>query len=183
MDTFEAIQARKSIRSYQDKPVPRAVLERILEAGRLAPSAANTKPWHFIAVVNQEKRKILSKGVYAKFAAEAPLVIVVLGNKKTSPDWYTVDASLAAENMVLAAVNEGLGTCFVGSFNESEVKAALKVPENFKVLVMITVGYPKEKLDLTSKLLRLVQSRKQISEVASEEEFTKPFVPQKNAEH
>lgn len=179
MDTYEAIQARKSIRSYQDKPVPRAVIERILEAGRLAPSAANIEPWHFIAVTNQETRKTLSKGVFAKFASDAPLIIVVLGDKKASSEWYAVDASLAAENMVLAAVNGGLGTCFVGSFNESEVKAALKVPENFKVLVMITVGYPKPKLDLSGKLLRLVRSRKLISEVASEEEFTKPFVPQK----
>jgi nitroreductase len=181
-DTFEAIQARKSIRAYQDKPVPRDALERILEAGRLAPSARNTEPWHFIVVTNPEKRKALSKGMYAKFVAGAPLVIVVCGDKKASSDWYAVDASLAAENMVLTAVNEGLGTCFVGSFDEAGVKATLKVPENFEVLVMITVGYPQEKLDLSSKLLKLVRSRKVISEVASEEEFAKPFVPKKIVE-
>jgi nitroreductase len=182
MDTFQAIQARKSIRSYQDKPVPRDALERILEAGRLAPSARNTEPWHFIAVTNPEKRKTLSKGMYAKFVAGAPLVIVVLGDKKASSDWYAVDAALAAENMVLAAVSEGLGTCFVGSFNEADVKAVLKVPENFEVLVMITVGYPEEKLDLSSKLLKLVRSRKVLSDVASEEEFTTPFVAKKVVE-
>lgn len=182
MDTFEAIQARKSIRSYQNKPVPRELVERILEAGRLAPSARNTEPWHFIAVTDPEKRKALSKGMYAKFVAGVPLVIVVCGDKKASSDWYAVDASLAAENMVLAAVNEGLGTCFVGSFNEADVAALLKVPQNFEVLVMVAIGYPQEKLDLSSKLLRLVRSRKVISEVASEEDFTKPFVPQKVVE-
>lgn len=182
MDTFQAIQTRKSIRAYQEKPVPRDSLERILEAGRLAPSARNIEPWHFITVTNPEKRKALSKGMYAKFVAGAPLVIAVCGNKKASSDWYAVDASLAAENMVLAAVNEGLGTCFVGSFDEADVKAILKVPENFEVLVMITVGYPQEKLDLSSKLLKLVRSRKVLSDVASEEEFNTPFVAKKVVE-
>jgi Nitroreductase len=182
MDTLQAIQNRKSIRAYQDKAVPRELLERILEAGRLAPSARNIEPWHFIVVTDQEKRKALSKGMYAKFVAGTPLVIVVCGDKKASSDWYAVDASLAAENMVLAAVSEGLGTCFVGSFDEADVKAVLGVPEDFEVIVMITVGYPQEKLDLSSKLLRLVRTRKIISEVASEEEFAKPFVPQKVVE-
>ncbi|MGD6805746.1 MAG: nitroreductase family protein [Candidatus Bathyarchaeia archaeon] len=179
MDVFEAIQERKSIRAYQDTPVPREKLERILEAGRLAPSARNVEPWHFIVVTNSEKRKALSKGLYAKFVNQAPLVIVVLGDKKASADWYAVDASLALENMVLTAVNEGLGTCIVGSFEESNVKAALKIPDNFEVIAMIAVGYPRKKVDLSSKLLRLVRTRKIITEVASEEEYGKPFVPQK----
>lgn len=178
MDVFEAVQERKSIRAYQDKPIPREKLERILEAGRLAPSAFNREPWHFIVVTNSEKRKALSKGIYAKFVAGAPLVIVVCGDKKASPDWYAVDASLAVESMVLTAVSEGFGTCCVGSFNEADVKALLKIPENFEVIVMIPIGYPQEKLDLSSKLLHLVRSRKVISDVASEEEFGKPFVPQ-----
>jgi nitroreductase len=183
MDVFEAIKERKSIRAYQDKPVPREVLERILEAGRLAPSARNVEPWHFIAVTDKEKRKALSKGLYAKFVSEAPLVIVICGDKKASSDWYTIDSSLAAENMVLTAVNEGLGTCYVGSFNEADVKILLKVPDNFEVLMMLTIGYSKEKLDLSSKLLQLVRSRKIVSEVASEEEFGKSFVPKKVIEN
>ena len=182
MDVFEAVQERKSIRAYQEKAVPREKLERILEAGRLAPSAINREPWHFIAVTNSEKRKALSKGPFAKFIAQAPLIIVVCGDKKASPDWYAVDASLAVENMVLTAVGEGLGTCIVGSFNEADVKALLKVPVNFEVIVMIAVGYPKEKLDLSSKLLHLVRNGKILSEVASEEEFGKPFIPKKPVE-
>jgi isoleucyl-tRNA synthetase len=101
------------------------------------------------------------------------------GDKKASPDWYAVDTSLAVENMVLTAVSEGLGTCCVGSFIEKDVKAALKIPENFEVLVMLTVGYAGEKLDLTSKMLNLIRSRKVISEVCSEEEFGKNFIPKK----
>lgn len=179
MDVFEAIQQRKSIRAYRDKPVPRETIERLLEAGRLAPSAVNTEPWHFIAVTDAEKRKALSKGLYAKFVAQAPLAIVVCGDKKAAPDWYAVDASLAVENMVLAAVEEELGTCIVGSFKEADVKTLLKIPEKFEVIVIIAVGYPREKLNLGSKLLKLVRSRKVLSDIASEETFGNPFVPQK----
>ena len=179
MDVFEAIMERRSIRAYADTPIPREKLEKILEAARLAPSAVNIQPWHFIAVTNPEKRKILSKGRFAKFVSESPVVIVACGDKKASPNWYAIDVALAVENIVLTAVSEGLSTCCVGSFDEKEVKQAIGVPENFEVLVLLTVGYPREKLDLSSKVLHLMRSRKTLSEIASEEIFNKPLVPQK----
>jgi nitroreductase len=179
MDVFEAVQERRSIRAYQDKPVPREKLEKILEAARLAPSARNAEPWHFIAVTDAEKRKALSKGIYAKFLVQTPLVIVACGDKKASPDWYAIDVALAVENMVLTATSEGLGTCCVGSFSEKDVKALLKVPENFEVLLLLAVGYAKEKVDLSSKFLQLMRARKILSEVASEEEFGKRLIPEK----
>ena len=179
MDVFEAIQERRSIRAYQDTPVPREKLEKILEAARLAPSAGNTEPWHFIAVTDKEKRKILSKGNYAKFLSEAPLVIVACGDKKASPDWYAIDVALAVENMILTATSEGLSTCCVGSFEEKEVKETVKVPSNFEVLLLLAVGYSREKLDLSSKLLHLARPRKSLSEVTSEETFGKHLMPQK----
>jgi nitroreductase len=179
MDVYEAIQTRRSIRAFIDNPVPREVMEKILEAGRLAPSARNSEPWHFIAVTSPEKRKALSKGMFAKFLTQSPLVIVACGDKKASPDWYAIDVGLAVENMVLVATGEGLGTCVVGSFNEKDVKAVVKIPENFEVLVMLAVGYSGEKLDLSSKLLHLVRSRKLLSEVCSEEEYGKRLIPKK----
>jgi nitroreductase len=179
MDVFEAVQERRSIRAYQDKPVPREKLEKILEAARLAPSAKNIEPWHFIAVTDAEKRKALSMGIFAKFLAQTPLVIVACGDKKASPDWYAIDVALAVENMVLTALSEGLGTCCVGSFSEKDVKAVVKVPENFEVLLLLAVGYTQEKVDLSSKLLQLMRTRKTLSEVASEEEFGKRLIPQK----
>ncbi|MCL4429693.1 MAG: nitroreductase family protein [Chloroflexi bacterium] len=182
MDVFEAIQERRSIRAYENKPVPREIMEKILEAGRLAPSAKNIEPWHFIAVTDAEKRKALSGGTWAKFLIHAPLLIVACGDKKASPDWYAIDVALAVENMVLTAVSEGLGTCCVGSFDEKDIKATLKVPENFEVLVMLAVGYPGDKVDLSSKILNLVRTRKTLSEVASEEEYGKRLVPQKITE-
>jgi nitroreductase len=179
MDVFEAIQERRSIRSYTDQPVEREKMEKIVEAGRLAPSAKNCEPWHFITVTDAEKRKSLSGGTWGKFIAQAPLVIVACGDKKASPDWYAIDVALAVENMVLTAVSFGLGTCCVGSFTEKDIKTALKIPEKFEVLVMLAVGYPSGKIDLSSKLLNIVRTRKSLSEVASEEEFGKRLVPQK----
>jgi nitroreductase len=179
MDVFEAIQERSSIRNYQDRPVPRGLMEKILEAGRLAPSAKNLEPWHFIAVTDAAKRKVLSRGMWAKFLTQSPLVIVACGDKKASPDWNAIDVALAVENMILTAVGEGLGSCCVGSFIEKDIKAALKIPDKFEVIVMLTIGYPSGKLDLSSKLLNIVRTRKTLSEVASEEEFGKRLVPQK----
>ncbi len=182
MDVFEATQQRRSIRSYQDKPVERENLEKILEAGRLAPSAKNIEPWHFIAVTNAEKRKALSGGTWAKFLTQSPLVIVACGDKKASPDWYAIDVALAVENMVLVATSLGLGTCCVGSFNEKDIIIALKIPENLEALVMLAVGYPDNHINLSSKILNVVKKRKVLSEVASEEEYGKRLVSQKITE-
>lgn len=171
MDVFEAVQQRRSIRAYKDTAVPRDKLARILEAARLAPSARNVEPWHFIIVTDVAKKKALSEGLFAGFLSQAPIVIVACGDKKASPDWYMVDVALAVENMVLTATSEGLGTCLVGSFDEKKVRSLLDVHDNFEVLVMLAVGYALEKLDLSSKVLRLVRRRKILSEIVSEEEF------------
>ena len=131
MDTFEAISARKSVRAYESTPVPKEVLEKVLEAGRVAPSAANIQPWHFIVVTDAEKRKVISRGPYAKFVTQSPVVIVACGNAKTSAKWHEIDVSLAIENMVLAATSLELGTCCIGGFIEADVRKLLAVPEDF----------------------------------------------------
>jgi nitroreductase len=112
------------------------------------------------------KGKILSKGRFAKFVSEAPFVIVACGDKKASPDWYTIDVALAVENMVLTAISEGLSSCCVGSFDEKEVKATVEVPENSEVLLLLAIGYSAEKLDLSSKVLHLMRLRKTLSELS-----------------
>jgi nitroreductase len=182
MDVYDAVQQRRSIRAYQEKPVEREKLEKIMEAARLAPSARNVEPWHFIVVTDKKKRNALSEGLYAKFVIQAPVVIVACGDKKASPDWCEIDVGLAVENMVLTAVGEGLGTCCVGSFNEQHVKELLKIPANLEVLVMLVVGYSGEKLDLSSKILNLVRTRKTLSEIASEEEYGKHMLAKKISE-
>jgi nitroreductase len=179
MDVFEAIQKRHSVRAYLPDALPQDKLERILEAARLAPSAGNTQPWHFLVVTDQQTREKLSKGGgFARFVAEAPVVIVGCGNRKASPNWYVVDTAIALQNMVLAATAEGLGTCWVGSFDEGQVRGLLKIPEDFDVVALLTIGYSSEKLDLGSKMLGLIRKRKKLEEIASLGEFGKPFVQQ-----
>ncbi len=178
MDVFEAIQERRSIRAYQQKTVPKNLLLKILDAARLAPSARNVEPWHFIVVTDAKKREALSKGAFAKFLSEAPVVIVACGDAKASPKWYRVDVAIACENLVLAATGEGLGTCWVGSFKKDEVKAVVGVPEHLEVVALLAVGYAREKVDLSRRLLYLVRRRKILSEIASMETYGNRILPE-----
>jgi nitroreductase len=171
MDVEKAIKIRRSVRSYSQTPVPDAMLRRVLEAGRLAPSASNRQPWCFIVVETQSLRGAMaSTGRYAGFLAESPLVIVGCGDIKTSPKWHVVDVSIAMENMVIAATAEGLGTCWIGSFDEAKVKGLLKIPEGYAIVALLAVGYPKKALTAPP-----APNRKGLSEIAMREEFGKPF--------
>ena len=178
MDVFEAIKNRKSNRSYETTPIPKEKLAKILEAARLAPSANRVQPWHFIVVTEAEKRKELSRGIFAKFLAESPVVVVACGDTKASPDWCYIDVAIAVENMVLATTGEGLGTCWVGSFDEEQVKKLLKIPSNYAVVVLLAVGYARERFDLTRKLVQLARGRKKLEDIASAEEYGKPLTLQ-----
>jgi nitroreductase len=174
VNEFEAIQKRKSIRSYESTPVPKETLMKLLEAARIAPSAGNVQPWHFIVVTNPEKRKELSKGMFAKFLADVPAVIVACGDAKASADWWAVDVSLAVENIILAATAEGLGTCCVGSFSEESIKKALGIPENLSVVLMLVVGFPAEKESFMNKVTRLATGRrKKLEDIVSLEMYGK----------
>lgn len=171
MDVFEAVQKRRSIRAYESTPVPKAVLEKILEAARLAPSAGNVQPWHFIVVTDAGKRERLAESILVRFLKEAPVVIVGCGDQKASPKWFMVDVAIAMQNMVLTATSEGLGTCWIGIFNESKVKELLKIPEKFRVVALLALGYPREKFDIQGKILHLIRRRKPLEKMVSYEEF------------
>jgi nitroreductase len=173
MDVFDAIKARRSVRKFEQRPIPEEVLSRILEAGRLAPSASNRQPWHFVVVKDLERKKRLSEGRYAHFLTETPVVVAGCGDAEKSPRWYAVDVTIALQQMVLAATELGVGTCWIGSFDEEPVRNCLKVPENFRVVAMLAIGYPADKLDLAA-LLTKSKSRAAIEEITSEEEFGNP---------
>jgi nitroreductase len=170
MDVFEAVQKRRSIRDYASTPIPKKKLRKILEAARLAPSASNIQPWHFIVVTNAEKRKKLAEAPYAKFLEKSPIAIVGCGDQKASPNWYMVDVAIAMQNMVLTATSENLGTCWIGSFNEDQVKEMLKIPENFKVVALLAIGYPREKIAIPSETYS-IKRRKPLNEIVSFEEY------------
>jgi nitroreductase len=175
MEVFEAIRKRHSVRSYLPDEVSSEKLEKMLEAARLAPSAGNIQPWHFIVVSDQQKRKKLSKGRYAKFLVESPVVLVGCGDKRASPNWHTVDTAIAMQNMVLTATSEGLATCWIGSFHENQVKELLGIPERLKVIALLAVGYRREKLELASKALHFFRRKKKLRKIVSIEEFRKAY--------
>jgi len=170
MDVFEAVLKRRSIRDYASTPVSKEKLEKILEAARLAPSASNIQPWHFVVVTDAKKRKKLAEAPYAKFLDKSPIAIVGCGDQKASPKWYLVDVAIAMQNMVLTATSEDLGTCWIGSFNEDQVKEMLKIPENFKVVSLLAIGYPREKMSVPSETYS-IKERKSLKEIVSFEEY------------
>ena len=138
----EVLEKRRSIRRYKDTPVSKEKILKMLEAARIAPSAGGRQPWHFVVVENKETIKKLAK---RDWAAEAPVMIVGLADQEASPHWCINDLGIALEHIVLAATNQGLGTCWMGQRGREElVKSLLDIPNNFKVIAVIPVGEPDE---------------------------------------
>ncbi|MGB9671977.1 MAG: nitroreductase family protein [Candidatus Bathyarchaeales archaeon] len=172
MDVFEVVQRRCSVRAYNLVPVPKDKLMKLLEAARLAPSAGNVQPWHFVVVMDYwKRRRIAESGRFARFLAESPVVIVGCGDERASPKWHVVDVAIAMQNIVLTATSEGLGTCWVGDFDEKLVKELLRIPENYRVIALLAVGYPRKKFDVQGKMLHLIRRRKKLKDIVSFEEF------------
>ena len=145
MDVLEAIRTRRSIRKFRPKPIPDEKLKMILEAGRLAPSAGNRQPWLFVVVKNLERKRTLAKAADNQmFIADAGVIIVALGDSEASPRWFKRDPMIAVEHMVLAATDLGYGTCWIGAFDEEEVKRLLRIPEELKVIALLPIGFPEE---------------------------------------
>jgi nitroreductase len=145
MSTIDVILNRRSIRDYQDKEIPDDVLAEILEAGRQSPSAANRQPYHFVVVTDTKLKQELG-GLLSRFLKKAPVILVGCANPKAilTGKWATIDTTIALENMVLAAWSLGIGSCWVGSFNEQKVKELLKIPNNWNVVALLPLGYPAE---------------------------------------
>jgi len=146
MDVYEAIRLRRSTRSYKPDPIPQEVLDRLLEAMRLAPSGANRQPWQFVVVRDANIRKQLVPAcMNQEQVAQAPVVIVASGRESdAAPTCFVKDLSIALTHLMLAARSEGLGTCWIGAFEEGKVKGVLGVPEDVSVVALMTVGYPIE---------------------------------------
>ena len=144
-----AIKMRRSIRHYKDLPIEKEKLDRVLEAGRLAPSAGNLQEWKFIVVRDEDTRqKLAQAATNQEFIEEAPVVIVACATMtdyvmKCGQLAYPIDVAIAVDHMTLKAVEEGLGTCWIGSFNEAEVKQILDIPDTIRVVALLTIGTPK----------------------------------------
>lgn len=145
MEVFRVIKDRRTIRRYKKGvDIEEEKLRRIMEAGRLAPSAGNRQPWRFIVVKDEEaKRRLVDACRGQRFVADASVVIAVLGEPKTSR-WYKQDPFIAASFMTLEAYEEGLGVCWIGAFDEDKVKSVLGIPDDLSVIILLTVGVPDE---------------------------------------
>ena len=150
MTVNQAIRNRRSVRAYSPKPIPDGVLQRVKDALRLAPSACNIQPWKFILVTDAKMRQGLAQAAKGQmWMADAPVTIVAcgiprlayprMGGRYSSLD---IDLAIALDHLSLAAVEEGLGTCWVGAFFEEQVKSLLGVPEDARVVAMMPLGYP-----------------------------------------
>jgi len=157
MEFLELVKKRYSVRKYETKKVDRAILDRCIEAARLAPSAVNSQPWHFILVDDPEKVAALAgaaatggainrfarqAGAIAAVVAEKPNVIAGVGGFLKKRPYYLIDIGIAAEHFCLQAAEEGIGTCMLGWFDEKAVRQSLKIPGSKRVALLITLGHP-----------------------------------------
>jgi nitroreductase len=146
MSLLDLILTRRSIRCYENKDIPEEVLQQILETGRQAPSAANRQPIHFVIVTDRDILKNLCDNLINRFVKYAPVAIVGCADIKSllTGKWAVVDATIAMENMVIAAWTLGIGSCWIGACNEEKVKELLKIPDKWKFVALLTLGYPAE---------------------------------------
>ena len=145
---MEAIKKRYSVRSYQDCAVEKEKLDSILEAARLAPSANNKQEWRFIVVRDKDiRQRLMQVAKDQAFVGQAPVVIACCAKTDShvmtcGQQCYPIDVAIAIEHMALKATDEGLGTCWVGAFYEDKVKEILDIPQDIRVVQLLTLGYP-----------------------------------------
>ena len=150
MEVTEAIISRKSVRAYLDKAVEKEKLNRVLEAARMAPSASNRQEWRFVVVTDAEKRRRLAEAASGqRFVAEAPVVIAACAQTDghlmgCGQACYPIDVAIAIDHLTLAAVAEGLGTCWIGSFDPETVRQILGIPQEIVVVELLLLGYPED---------------------------------------
>jgi nitroreductase len=144
MDMLELIRTRRSVRRYKKEAVSEDLLEKILEAGRWAPSASNSQPWEFIILRDRKIREEVAKATtYGKFLADAPLGIAVVIDPQASTH-PVEDGAIATQNMLLAAHALGLGACWIGAYGsvyEATVSEILRIPKGKRVLSILSIGY------------------------------------------
>ncbi|OGD47866.1 hypothetical protein A3K69_06015 [Candidatus Bathyarchaeota archaeon RBG_16_57_9] len=170
MEFYDVVKTRRSIRSYGADPVPEASLGRVLEAARVAPSGHNRQLWKFYVVRDAEKRRRVAEACRGQtWIAKAPVVIVAVGWKipfnrggYMGEMSFMMDVSIVFTHLVLAARAEGLGTCWIGDFENDKVREALGLPEDQHVVAVTPLGYP-DKQGFTAST-----GRKPLSEIAEE---------------
>jgi nitroreductase len=148
MDFLELVRRRRSIRRYRPDPLPEARIDHVLEAARLAPSWANGQCWTFVVITDPRAKHELAQAGN-EWVEEAPAIVVACANPKQSGNkgdqpYYLLDIGIAMEHLVLAAAEQGLGTCWIGWFDEQKARKALGAPAEVRVVAFTPLGYPAE---------------------------------------
>lgn len=157
MDLFEAIRTRRSIRAYKPDALPKALIEKVLDAARLAPSAANRQPWRFFVITDPAKRVALKVAYSREWFLNAPAVVVACAEpgkawrRSDGVNYASVDVAIAFDHLTLAARAEGLGTCWIGAFKPAELRAVLGLPAELEPVAMTPLGWPAEELKPTER--------------------------------
>ena len=151
MDSIKVIKERRSIRRYLDKEIKLEIVFEILEAGSYAPSSGNVQNWRFLVVKDKKKRDEIADACLGQtWMNQAPVHIVVCGDNKAVSSMYkkkgekyiVQNCAAAIQNILLAAYDKGLGSCWVGVFNEDKLRTLLGIPENISIEAVIPLGYP-----------------------------------------
>lgn len=154
MDAIECLKTRRSVRKYQDRPVPKQVIEDIVDCGRMAATAINIQPWHFVVVQEAAMRCAIAETTdYGKFISGAPVCICVFC---LDTKYYLEDGSAAAQNILNAANAHGLGSCWVAGDKKSyaeKLGEMLGLPADYKLICLIPLGYPAEQPTRAKKAL------------------------------
>jgi nitroreductase len=146
MDCIERVLNRRSIRRFKNEPVSEEVINNILEAGRCAPSATNQQPWHFVVARNYTEKEACTYGGFNRFATEAPFVVVGLYRKSEViiEKLSLMDVTIALQNMVVAGWVQGVGSCWMGAFDEGKLKDTLDLPADSAIVGAVAFGIPDE---------------------------------------
>ena len=182
--TFEELtQKRRSVRRYSGRPVAKEDILKYLEAARLAPSACNSQPWHFIVIDEPELRKRVAERIFSglysmnQFAQKAPVLVAVVSEKEKflasfggqvrDTQYCLVDIGIACEHLILQAQELGIGSCWMGWFDEKALKKELRVPKDKKIDIVIALGYPVEDQIVP-------KTRKSLAEISSFNKYMNP---------
>jgi nitroreductase len=146
MDCVEEILNRRSIRKFKNEPVSEEVINNILEAGRLAPTATNQQPWHFVFVRNKQEKEAFIFSGFNRFVTDADFI--VLGVYKKSEviieKLSLMDVTIALQNMVITAKVQGVGSCWMGAFDEKKLRDTLNLPDDCITVGAVAFGIPGE---------------------------------------
>ena len=170
MEFLELARKRYSVRSYRRDPVEKAKLERILEAGRLAPTAVNIQPFQLLVIHTQGREEELLQIYHKQWFVQPPIVICACGIpgknwvRKDGKNYNDVDVAIVMDHLILAATAEGLGTCWIGAFSPAAAKEILRLPEGVEPIAFTPLGYAADRPP--------IKKRKPLSELVRYERWS-----------